>query len=135
MKCHTSFLNNHLLSIRYSVYAYRKGGAHPNTWGYSYTIDLDSLKVLKLDDVLKLDESILNYRGNVIFDRDTDSKPEKGTYRLIDVMNYSSLYTNKEVLNGLINENVCWYITNSKGLSFFLMNKTMTKNSLLAFKI
>lgn len=118
-KCHPGFSNNHLLSIRYSVYAYSKGGAHPDTWGYSYTIDLDRLKVLKLNDVLKIDKSIFNCNGNIIFDRDYDSKPEKGIYKLIDAMNYSDHYTKKEVLNGLINENFRWYITNSKGVSFF----------------
>lgn len=118
-ECHPSFSNNHLLSIRYAVYGYSKGAAHPNTWGYSYTIDLDRLKVLSLNDVLTIDKPILNYNGNVIFDRDTDSKPEKGNYKLIDVMNYEGWYTNNKVLNRLINENVCWYITKAKGISFF----------------
>ncbi|BCN30847.1 hypothetical protein [Anaeromicropila herbilytica] len=132
--CHSSFSNNHLLSIRYAVYAYSKGAAHPNTWGYSYTIDLDRLKVLKLNDLIKLDESILNYKGNVIFDRDTYSKPEKGTYKLIDVLNYNGLYTNKEVLNGIINENICWYITKSKGVSFFFNAQNHDEEFVISFQ-
>lgn len=133
-KCHPSFSNNHLLSIRYSVYAYSKGAAHPNTWGYSYTIDLDKLKVLGLNDVLKINKSILNYKGKVIFDRDTDSKPEKGTYKLIDVLNYSGLYTNKEILNGLIHESVCWYITKSKGVSFFFNTQNHDEEFVISFQ-
>jgi hypothetical protein len=118
-RCYPSFSNNHLLSIRYSVYGYSRGAAHPNTWGYTYTIDLDVLKVLNLNDVLKIDKSILNYEGNVIFDRDYDPKPEKGKYKLIDVMNYSGLYTNTEIVNQLLNDNVSWYITKLKDISFF----------------
>lgn len=133
-KCQPSFSNNHLLSIRYAVYAYSKGAAHPNTWGYSYTIDLDRLKVLKLNDIIKLDKSILKYKGNVIFDRDFDSKPEKGTYKLIDVMNYNGLYTNKEVLNGLINENVCWYLTKSKEVSFFFNTQNHDEEFVISFQ-
>jgi hypothetical protein len=118
-KCYPSFSNNHLLSIRYSVYGYSRGAAHPNTWGYTYTIDLDGLKVLSLNDILKIDRSILNYKGNVILDRDFDPKPEKDKYKLIDVMNYSGLYTNTEIVNKLLSDNVSWYITKSKGISFF----------------
>ncbi|MGB8454716.1 MAG: hypothetical protein WCD89_20600 [Anaerocolumna sp.] len=118
-KCYPSFSNNHLLSIRYSVYGYSKGAAHPNTWEYTYTIDLDGLKVLGLNDILKIDKSILNYKGNVIFDRDNDPTPEKDKYKLIDVMNYSGLYTKPEIVNQLLSGSVSWYITKSKGISFF----------------
>jgi hypothetical protein len=118
-KCYPSFSNNHLLSIRYAVYGYSQGAAHPNTWGYTYTVDLEGLKVLRLKDILKLDKSILNYKGSIIFDRDYDPKPEKGKYRLIDVMNNSGLYTNTEIKNKLLKDSVNWYITKSKGISFF----------------
>lgn len=117
--CYPSFTNDHFLSIRYAVYGYSKGAAHPNTWGYTYTIDLDGLKVLSLNDILKIDESILNYEGNVIFDRDYDPKPEKDRCKIIDVMNYSGLYTNTEIVKNLLSGNVSWYITKSKGISFF----------------
>lgn len=117
--CYPSFSNNHLLSIRYSIYGYSKGAAHPNTWGFSYTIDLDNLKVLSLNDILKIDESILNYKGNVIFDRDFSSEPEENKYKLIEVMNYSRLYTETEILNEILSGNNSWYITKSKGISFF----------------
>lgn len=118
-KCYPSFSSNHLLSIRYSVYGYNQGAAHPNTWGYSYTIDLDGLEVLSLNDLLKIDKSMLNCKGNVIIDRDYDPEPEKDRYKLIDVINNSGLYTNAEVVNKLLNGEVCWYITKSKGISFF----------------
>lgn len=118
-KCYPSFSNNHLLSIRYSVYGYSRGAAHPNTWGYAYNIDLDGLKVLKLDDMLKIDKSILDYKGNVIFDRDYDPKPEKDRYKLIDVLNYSGMYTKTEIVNKLLSDSISWYITKPKGVSFF----------------
>lgn len=118
-KCYPSYSNDHLLSIRYSVYGYSQGAAHPNTWGYTYTIDLDNLKVLSITDMLNIDDSMLNYKGNVIFDRDYDSKPEKNKYKLIDVLNYSGLYTNTEIVNKLLSDTVSWYITRSKGFSFF----------------
>lgn len=133
-ECHTSFSNNHLLSIRYSVYGYSRGAAHPNTWGYTYTIDLDGLKVLSLNDILKIDKSILNYKGNVIFDRDFDPKPEKDRYKLIDVMNYSGLYTNKEIVDNLLNGNVSWYITKSKGISFFFNAQNHDQEFEISFK-
>lgn len=117
--CHPSFSNNHLLSIRYAVYGYSRGAAHPNTWGYAYTIDLDRLKVLNLNDFLKIDKSILDYKGNVIFDRDFAPKPEKDKYKLIDVLNYSGLHTKTEIVNSLLNNNASWYITKAKGVSFF----------------
>lgn len=118
--CHTGIANDQLLSIRYAVYGYGHGGAHPNTWGYAYTIDLNRLEIVTLDDLITIDDSFLEVKGACIFDRDFKAIPYETEASLYETLNSYKLYSKEEVLAQLNSDTYNrFYITKGHGISFF----------------
>ena len=118
--CHAGYESDKLLSIYYEVYSYCYGGLHPNTWGFAYTLDLENLKVVHLSDFININNSILDLCCVDVFDRGYDPTPmNNGDDKLIDVLSNNGLYNKYEVLEKLRTDNVSWYITKNKELSFF----------------
>lgn len=118
--CHTGIENDHFLSIWYAVYGYGHGGAHPNTWGYAYTIDLDRLEIVTLDHLINMDDSFLEVKGACIFDRDFNATPYETEASLYETLNSHRLYSKEEVSARLKSDTYNrFYITKGHGISFF----------------
>lgn len=118
--CHPGIENDQLLSIRYAVYGYGHGGAHPNTWGYAYTIDFNKLKVIHLNDLIDIDDSFLQLNGFCILDRDSSPIPYKPEANLYETLNSYGFYSKEELSAQLDSDDYNkFYITKDYGFSFF----------------
>lgn len=118
--CHRGIENDDFLSIRYAVYGYGHGGAHPNTWGYAYTIDLDKLEIIRLSNLIDIESALTELKGSCIFDRDSSQVPYEIDAGLYETLNSYGLYSMEEIAAELKSDHYSgFYITKERGISFF----------------
>lgn len=111
--CSIGLASESILSVKYSVYGYSYGGAHPNTWGYAFNIDLLKEKVITLSDFMMIDDRLLQY--------DNGEAKDDG----ITIPVYSNLKdafswrTDNSILEILTNNKEDWYLDSSGNIIIF----------------
>lgn len=109
--CDTGIENDDLLSIQYSVYGYGHGGAHPNTWRYAYTVNLDQLEIVHLNDLIDISNSLFDLNGSVLYGTEVN---------LYETLNSTGYYSKEEIATELKSDTYNrFYITKDHGISFF----------------
>ncbi len=98
LHCSVGLNSKNILSFSYDVYGYGHGSAHPNTWGFAFTVDMESRKVMTLEDIFQNVDSLLNAKT-------LDMSYGLSTNRLGKI-----IYTL---------DDHSWYITDRSDMSFF----------------
>lgn len=120
--CNIEFSNEDSLSIRYSVYYSHQYAAHPTTWGYAYTVDLNEPAVLNVSDLLNIDYPLLELEGSCVLYRNDDPTPYELGVKLYDKLIFNNFrYDTKEEILEMIKsaEYKSCYITKERRVSFF----------------
>jgi len=99
---------SNILSVKYLAYAYVKHAAHPANVIHTANVDLDKLKIIKLSDAVKIDESLVEKflkGGYTKWDKDLNLASEDALKDII------ANFDKKELLNGFKKDGAPFYFT------------------------
>jgi len=106
LKYTITLTNSELLSIQYSGLASNKNAAHPNDIFYTTNIDINNGKILRLSDLITIDENFIEaikkgeYKGK-FFDLVHDNTSEEGKKYLPLLMDYINQTDTKTLIKEL----------------------------------
>ena len=108
------------LSITFSGMGYVQRTAHPNNLFYTLNVDLHNLQLIKLEDMVKIDEHFLNLFRKSIKNSETEPNKNAGVY-FDDIPNEIILHNLKTESNLFENREVYSYFTNKHINIVYLM--------------
>lgn len=112
--CSVGLANESILSVEYSVYGYSYGGAHPNTWGYAFNIDLINEKVITISDFMVVDDRLLQYDNGETTKAGGTAMPYYSN--LLDAFSWR---TESDILDALANNKEDWYLDSNGDIIIF----------------
>lgn len=119
--CNVGYANNNIISVFFETCSFSRGAAHPNSWGFSYTVDIPNEKVIDLKSFIMFDSEILNYKSaNANYKAALTTNSDNGSiadYCFLDEHMSGRKLSDAEMINKLYDFG--WYISKNRDIVLY----------------